>query len=151
MSVLTSMMNMMSRSLSLGAFLRLALVPLQLGVVLMASLALALLVRILPRPQVFVVDTITQRIIVTQEHRNEGSTTIAYFFHPDCASGGGGERVLWAAILGLLRANKEGTIVIYTDEKSSVNRVSTTGGHAPYQCSLFLHGKIRSRGNSKST
>ncbi|EER15404.1 glycosyl transferase, putative [Perkinsus marinus ATCC 50983] len=99
----------------LGAFLRLALVPLQLGVVLMASLALALLV--------FVVDTITQRIIVTQEHRNEGSTTIAYFFHPDCASGGGGERVLWAAILGLLRANKEGTIVIYTDEKSSVNRV----------------------------
>ncbi|KAF4738729.1 asparagine-linked glycosylation protein, partial [Perkinsus olseni] len=99
-----SSMNYLSRS-RLRAFLRLTLVPLQLVVVLATSLALAVFVRILPRPQ------------------KKQRPTLAYFFHPDCASGGGGERVLWAAVLGLLRANREGEIVIYTDEKSSVNKV----------------------------
>ncbi|KAF4668748.1 asparagine-linked glycosylation protein [Perkinsus chesapeaki] len=89
----------------LSTVIRFAVVPLQLVVVFATSVVLAVFVRIFPRPQ------------------KHDSPTLAYFFHPDCASGGGGERVLWAAVLGLLRAHRKGDIVIYTDEKNSVARV----------------------------
>lgn len=40
-----------------------------------------------------------------QLHKNDGSAKLLHigFFHPYCNAGGGGERVLWCAIRGLLK------------------------------------------------
>ena len=38
------------------------------------------------------------------------------FFHPYCNAGGGGERVLWVAIKGLLREHAQCHAVVYTGD-----------------------------------
>ncbi|CAE6443376.1 unnamed protein product [Rhizoctonia solani] len=48
-------------------------------------------------------------------NRNGGSIVVG-FFHPYCNSGGGGERVLWAAIAYLQRTNSHVLSVVYTGD-----------------------------------
>ncbi|KAH7339450.1 glycosyltransferase family 4 protein [Rhizoctonia solani] len=45
-----------------------------------------------------------------------GGTIVVGFFHPYCNSGGGGERVLWAAIAYLQRTNSRVLSVVYTGD-----------------------------------
>jgi alpha-1,2-mannosyltransferase len=42
---------------------------------------------------------------------------VVAFFHPFCDGGGGGERVLWTAIHGLLEAKTPVQIVLYVSDK----------------------------------
>ncbi|CAE6521806.1 unnamed protein product [Rhizoctonia solani] len=48
-------------------------------------------------------------------NKNGGSIVVG-FFHPYCNSGGGGERVLWAAIAYLQRTNSQVLSVVYTGD-----------------------------------
>ncbi|XP_068623027.1 GDP-Man:Man(3)GlcNAc(2)-PP-Dol alpha-1,2-mannosyltransferase [Battus philenor] len=52
------------------------------------------------------------------KRRAKGSLYVA-FFHPYCNAGGGGERVLWAAINAILTRYPNATIYIYTVETAS--------------------------------
>ncbi|XP_072945332.1 GDP-Man:Man(3)GlcNAc(2)-PP-Dol alpha-1,2-mannosyltransferase [Epargyreus clarus] len=49
-----------------------------------------------------------------QRRRRDGANVA--FFHPHCAAGGGGERVLWVAIKALLEKYPDSNIYIYTVE-----------------------------------
>ncbi|CAE6479872.1 unnamed protein product [Rhizoctonia solani] len=57
---------------------------------------------------------------VSQKHRliagRNGGSIVVGFFHPYCNSGGGGERVLWAAIAYLQRTNSHVLSVVYTGD-----------------------------------
>ncbi|KAI9358635.1 hypothetical protein DFJ73DRAFT_622269 [Zopfochytrium polystomum] len=46
-----------------------------------------------------------------------GRPTVVAFFHPFCEAGGGGERVLWTAIEGLVRADADTHVVVYAADR----------------------------------
>ncbi|KAF9516363.1 glycosyltransferase family 4 protein [Hydnum rufescens UP504] len=50
------------------------------------------------------------------ERLSIGRKTIAGFFHPYCNAGGGGERVLWAAVAYLQRTEPDLVCVVYTGD-----------------------------------
>ncbi|OAF71682.1 GDP-Man:Man(3)GlcNAc(2)-PP-Dol alpha-1,2-mannosyltransferase [Intoshia linei] len=51
-----------------------------------------------------------------RKYKNRDLNTVA-FFHPDCLSGGGGERVLWVCISSLIKYSKV-NVIVYCDQKS---------------------------------
>lgn len=57
-----------------------------------------------------------------QYSRKLGNKTVIAFFHPHCASGGGGERVLWKAIQAIGELCRDGlniAAVVYTSDDYS--------------------------------
>ena len=61
--------------------------------------------------------------------KNNATSKVLGFFHPNCAAGGGGERVLWSAIAVLGKLHDRGlqlNVVIYTyipDLKNELSKV----------------------------
>ena len=54
-----------------------------------------------------------KRIIQSRSLRLDSNKRYITFFHPFCASGGGGERVLWTAIQAILESNDQDCCLIY--------------------------------------
>ncbi|ORX38870.1 hypothetical protein BD324DRAFT_617618 [Kockovaella imperatae] len=54
--------------------------------------------------------------------RKIGKQTIIGFWHPYCNSGGGGERVLWTAIMHLQRLHKETVVLVYTGDYPAASK-----------------------------
>lgn len=62
-----------------------------------------------------------KRNLIRQKSRNK---TLIAFFHPHCAGGGGGERVLWKAIQALIELGDVGfksSIAVYTSDVYSAS------------------------------
>lgn len=57
-----------------------------------------------------------RRIISRRKSERSKRETIVGFFHPYCNAGGGGERVLWAAIKALQNSYPQVHIVVYTGD-----------------------------------
>lgn len=68
-----------------------------------------------------------------------GSTVVG-FFHPFCAGGGGGERVLWRAIHALARLSKENNrplhVLVYTGDQGMSPAEILSGVHRQFQIPL---------------
>ncbi|KAK9325980.1 hypothetical protein V1517DRAFT_313195 [Lipomyces orientalis] len=52
----------------------------------------------------------------TEGKKNASRAVIVGFFHPYCNAGGGGERVLWAAVHATLKEHKNAVCAIYTGD-----------------------------------
>ena len=74
---------------------------------------------------VLVVALVAGAIVLVAWHRwkyPRGQERIIAFFHPHCAAGGGGERVLWAILQALGEIHQQGLalkVVIYTIDPPS--------------------------------
>ena len=81
-----------------------------------------------------------------KSHEKEEWAGVIGFFHPFCAAGGGGERVLWAAILATQKRWPNATCVVYSgdhemDRAKMLERVKTRFNialHPPTVVFLYL-------------
>ena len=80
-----------------------------------------------------------------QQQQQNDNTKIIAFFHPYCAGGGGGERVLWKAleVLGNMVDQYPMQVLVYTIDEPTPNYASTLLAHVQERFSIDLSDKLK--------